>query len=273
MHTTVRTIRRYGWLPDLPDQRDYLYAAPPRVLAKLPPKADLRPGCPPVYDQGQLGSCTANAIGAAHQFEQIRQDAGTAFAPSRLFIYYNERAIEHTVNTDSGAMIRDGIKSTVQQGVCPETLWPYQASAFTRRPSAPCYRVALQHQVVSYQRLIQNLDLMKGCLADGFPFVFGISVYESFETPAVARTGTVPLPKPNERVLGGHAVLAVGYDDARQRFIVRNSWSEKWGQKGYCFMPYTYLTASGLASDFWTIRMVEIAQPTARKRFSRSNLT
>jgi len=256
--TTVRTIRGYGWLPDLPDQRDHQYAAPRRVLAKLPPKADLRPGCPPVYDQGQLGSCTANAIGAAHQFEQLRQEADKAFAPSRLFIYYNERAIEHTVDTDSGAMIRDGIKSVVKQGVCPETMWPYQIDAFTRRPTAPCYRTALAHQVVSYQRLTPDLDQMKGCLADGYPFVFGFSVYESFETSAVARTGVVPLPKAGERVLGGHAVLAVGYDDAAQRFLVRNSWGDKWGKKGYCLMPYAYFTTPGLASDFWTIRMVEV---------------
>ena len=258
MKTISRTIKGYGWLPDLPDQRDFQYAAPRRVLAKLPPQVDLRPGCPPVYDQGQLGSCTANAIGAAHQFEQIRQDAKSAFAPSRLFIYFNERTIEHTVNTDSGAMIRDGIKSVVKQGTCPETLWPYDPTAFTQRPTADCFRTALNHQVVSYQRITQSLDQMKGCLADGYPFVFGFSVYESFESPTVARTGIVPLPKPSERVLGGHAVMAAGYDDARKSFIVRNSWSAKWGQKGYCWMPYDYLTAPGLASDFWTIRMVEV---------------
>ena len=256
--TTLRNVRRYGWLPDLPDQRDYRYAAPRRVLAKLPPKADLRPSCPPVYDQGTLGSCTANAIGAAHQFEQIRQDAAKAFQPSRLFIYYNERVIEHSVDTDSGAMLRDGIKTVVKQGVCPETLWPYLPAVFTRRPSAPCYREALKHQVVSYQRVSQDLDQMKGCLADGYPFVFGFSIYESFETPTVARTGRVPMPARTERVLGGHAVMAVGYDDATQRFTVRNSWGDTWGKQGCCFMPYAYLTAPGLSADFWTIRMVEV---------------
>lgn len=256
--TTLRHIRRYGWLPDLPDQRDYTYAAPRRVLSKLPPKADLRPACPAIYDQGALGSCTANAIGAAHQVEQIRQDAAKAFVPSRLFIYYNERVIEHTVDTDSGAMLRDGIKTVVKQGVCPEELWPYLPAVFTKRPPAPCYREALKHQVVSYQRVSQNLEQMKGCLADGYPFVFGFSVYESFETPTVARTGRVPMPARKERVLGGHAVLAVGYDDATQRFIVRNSWGAKWGKQGCCFMPYAYLTATGLSADFWTIRMVEV---------------
>ena len=255
--TTIRSIRRYGWIPDLPDQRDICYAAPRRVLQKLPPKADLRANCPAVYDQGQLGSCTANAIAAAHQFEQLRQNTATAFAPSRLFIYFNERVIEHTVATDSGAMIRDGIKSVVKQGVCPETAWPYDVAAFATKPAAPCYREALKHQVVSYQRLDPDLDQMKACLADGYPFVFGFSVYESFESAAVARTGTIPMPAASERVLGGHAVLAVGYDDSRKRFIVRNSWSAKWGKQGYCFMPYAYLTTAGLASDFWTIRTVE----------------
>ena len=256
--TTVRKTGRYGWLPDLPDRRDWLYAAPRRVLARLPARIDLRPACPPVYDQEQLGSCTANAIGAAHQFEQLRQDAAKAFAPSRLFIYYNERVIEGTVATDSGAMLRDGIKSVVRQGVCAETLWPYRIEAFARKPSAACYRVARDHQVVSYQRLAQDLDQMKGCLADGYPFVFGFSVYESFESQAVARTGVVPLPVSSERVQGGHAVLAVGYDDAAQRFIVRNSWGGQWGRNGHCFMPYAYLAAKGLAADFWTIRLVEV---------------
>ncbi len=256
--TIERTVRSYGWLPDLPDQRDYRYAAPRRVLARLPPAADLRPKCPPVYDQGELGSCTANAIGAAHQVEQLRQDAGKAFVPSRLFIYYNERVIEHTVNVDSGATLRDGIKTVVRQGVCPETMWPYQAAALTRRPTGPCYRDALNHQVVSYRRLQQTLDQMKGCLADGYPFVFGFSVYESFHKPSVTRTGTVPLPARRERVLGGHAVMAVGYDDAKRHFIVRNSWGQKWGRQGHGFMPYDYLTAAGLAADFWTIRMVEV---------------
>src|SRR6476620_6681848 len=117
-------IKRFGWIPDLPDQRDHLYAAPVTALAKLPTKADLRSKCPPVYDQGQLGSCTANAIGAAHAFAQMRQFKRD-FMPSRLFIYFNERVMEHTVDSDSGAMIRDGMKSVAKAGVCPESRWPY----------------------------------------------------------------------------------------------------------------------------------------------------
>jgi C1A family cysteine protease len=254
----IRKLKRYGWIPDLPDHRDFVYAPPAETLRALPSRVDLIWQCPAVYHQGNLGSCTANAIGAAHQFEQIRQNPVRAFTPSRLFIYYNERVIERTVGEDSGAMIRDGIKSVVKQGVCPETQWPYVITRFTKKPSRPCYREALHHQVVSYHRLIQKLDQMKGCLASGYPFVFGFSVYESFESPAVARTGIVPMPKGEERLLGGHAVMAVGYDDLTDSFLIRNSWGAGWGKKGYCQMPFSYLIHPDLAADFWTIRMVEV---------------
>lgn len=250
-------IKRYGWIPDLPDQRDHLYAAPVAVLGSLPPKVDLREECPPVYDQGQLGSCTANAIGGAIQFDQLKEKLATTFVPSRLFIYYNERVIEGTVNSDSGAQIRDGIKSVAQQGVCPEEMWPYVIANFTEKPPANCYEVAAQHTAVQYSRLVQSLNQLKGCLASGYPFVFGFTVYESFESQQVAQTGVAPMPAPGEQVLGGHAVMAVGYDDDQQRFIVRNSWGTGWGMQGYFTMPYTYLTERSLSSDFWTIRVVK----------------
>ena len=253
---SIRKIKKYGWIPDLPDHRDFLYAAPPPHLAALPSKADLRPDCPPVYNQGQLGSCTANSIAAAVEFEQKKQKLPDVFIPSRLFIYYNERAVEGTVSQDSGAQIRDGIKSVGKQGVCPETEWPYVIAKFAQKPPAPCYQDAVQYRAVSYQRVAQNLNQMKGCLASGYPFVFGFTVYESFESPQVAKTGVVPMPAPSEQTLGGHAVMAVGYDDGKQAFIVRNSWGPGWGLKGYFLMPYAYLTQSGLSSDYWTIRVV-----------------
>src|SRR6266436_2634478 len=137
--TRIRKIKRYGWIPDIPDQRDYLYAAPPAFLRALPPRVDLRKQCPPVYDQGQLGSCTANAIGGAIEFDQMKEKLPQIFIPSRLFIYYNERVIEGTVNTDAGAMLRDGIKTVAKQGACPEPMWPYLIARFKTRPSAACY--------------------------------------------------------------------------------------------------------------------------------------
>ena len=249
-------ISHYGWQPDLPDQRDYRYTAPPAVMIKLPERTDLRPGCPPVYDQGQLGSCTANAIGAAFEFGLIKQNA-PAFMPSRLFIYYNERIIEQSVNSDSGAMIRDGIKSVNNQGVCSENLWPYNINKFASKPSPSCYSQALNYQVLSYHRVTRNLNQMKGCLADGYPFVFGFTVYESFETDKVAKSGILNMPAKKEKMVGGHAVMAAGYDDSKKRFIVRNSWGSDWGLKGYFTIPYDYLLTENLSDDFWTIRLVE----------------
>jgi C1A family cysteine protease len=219
---------------------------------------DLTGKCPPVYDQGQLGSCTANAIGAAFEFEQDKQNAQADFMPSRLFIYYNERSIENTVGSDSGAQIRDGVKSVNQQGVCPESQWPYDITRFTQKPSDSCYQSAQQHQVVSYHRVPRDIQQMKGCLAEGYPFVLGFTVYESFESPDVARTGILNLPGRTEREVGGHAVVAVGYDDAQARFRIRNSWGVSWGLGGYFTMPYQYLLDENLSDDFWTIRLVEM---------------
>ena len=254
----LRTNVHYGWVPDLPDQRDHMFAAVASVQAKMPAKVDLRPKCPPVVDQGQLGSCTANAIGNAHRFNQMKQGAAKTFMPSRLFIYYNERVMEGTVGVDSGAMIRDGIKSIAQLGVCDELAWPYDIAKFKNKPTAACYKKALAHQALTYRRLVQSPAQMKSCLASGYPFVFGFSVYESFESQAVAKTGVVPMPSTTEKMLGGHAVLAVGYDDATQRFTVMNSWSDKWGIKGYFTIPYAYLGDAGLAADFWTVSTVEV---------------
>jgi|SRR5579863_1039867 len=252
----TRKIQRYGWIPDLPDHRDHLFSAPAAVLTTLPPSVDLRGNCPPVYDQGQLGSCTANAIAGAMEFDEIKQKFPTIFVPSRLFIYYNERVLEGTVGSDSGAQIRDGIKSVASQGDCPEDLWPYDPSKFSAKPPAGCYQQARKYKTVQYQAVPQDLTQMKGCLAAGYPFVLGFTVYESFESPQVAKTGIASLPAAGEKAIGGHAVAAVGYDDAKGWFILRNSWGDAWGMKGYFTLPYAYLLAPKLSSDFWTIRLI-----------------
>jgi len=263
---------RYGWRRQLPDFRDFKYSASLRTLMTLPPLVDLRRFMPRVYDQTSLGSCTANGIGGGHQYGQIKQllpSTGAAdavaietaisqsFVPSRLFIYYNERVMEGSVNEDAGAIIRDGMKSVANEGVCDERIWPYDVNKFKNKPTDECYKEALEHQVISYHAVNQTLDQLKGCLAEGYPFVFGFSVYESFESPAVAKTGIMVMPGRDESLLGGHAVIAVGYDDSKRWFIIRNSWGEGWGDKGYFYMPYDYITNRGLADDFWTIRLVE----------------
>jgi C1A family cysteine protease len=253
--TEPRKIARYGWIPDLPDERDHLYAAPPAFLSALPPFIDLRANCPAIYDQGMLGSCTANAIGGAIEFDRLKQSLPD-FVPSRLFIYYNERVIEGTVDEDAGAMLRDGMKSVAKQGAPHEKLWPYRIAKFRQKPSAASYTDGARHVAILYQRLVPNLNQLKGCLASGYPFVFGFSVYESFESAAVARTGQVPLPKPREALLGGHAVLTVGYDDAEGRFLMRNSWGASWGMRGYFTMPFEYLLNPNLCDDFWTVKTV-----------------
>ncbi len=249
------TRHSLGWKPDLPDQRDHLYAAP--RLTTLPTSVDLRAQCPPIYDQGNLGSCTANAIAGALEFDQIKQGQTPTWTPSRLQIYYNERVMEGTIYSDAGAAIRDGVKSVNKLGACPESEWTYDIARFTFRAPRSCYDHALQHRAISYQRLSRSLQQMKSCLAEGYPFTFGMSVYESFESAKVAAMGIIPMPAQGEALLGGHAVLCVGYHDNEQLFIVRNSWGADWGDHGYFYLPYAYLMDHGLSSDFWTIRSVQ----------------
>jgi C1A family cysteine protease len=135
-------------------------------------------------------------------------------------------------------------------------MFKYFISKFRTKPSAKCYKEAAKHTAVLYQRVARSLNQMKGCLASGYPFVIGFSVYESFEGPDVAKTGVLSMPLPAEKLLGGHAVLVVGYDDSQSRFIVRNSWGPKWGMAGYFTMPYTYLLDENLSDDFWTVKSV-----------------
>jgi len=253
----VRTTRRMGWKRDLPDFRDRVLVLPAAATKNLPKKKDLRPqehfG---VYDQGHLGSCTANAIGAGYHFCMILQ--GTKeFTPSRLFIYFNERSMEGTVGEDSGAYIRDGIKSVHKIGVCSETLWPYAEDKFTVKPSPPCYEQAVKNTCKEYAQVTQTLESLKACINEGYPFVFGFVVLASFMTQQVAATGKMVLPQAGDYVLGGHAVMGIGFDDDLGCFIIRNSWGTGWGQDGYFFMPYEYICHQQLASDFWMMRVVD----------------
>lgn len=241
-----------GWIPDLPDHRDFLYAAVRAAPARMPKAVDLSSCMSPVEDQGELGSCTANALAGSLEFLELKADRKLVDL-SRLFIYYNERAIEHSIKNDAGAMLRDGVKTLAKEGVCSEKRWPYVISKFTNRPSAACYREAAKHTIASYHRLL-TLKEMRTCLAEGYPFVFGFSVYESFQSPKVAKTGVLDMPKSSESLVGGHAVCAVGYDDKAKRIIVRNSWGPKWGMDGYFTMPYDYVSDRNLSDDFWTVR-------------------
>jgi C1A family cysteine protease len=207
----------YGYIPDLPDHRDYMFSDVYRAIPKLPASVDLRGTCSPIEDQKTLGSCTANALVGALEF--LEKNDGVPFTDlSRLFVYYNERVIEHTVASDAGAMLRDGIKTFAKQGVCSEKNWPYTLTKFKNKPTKACYAEASTHLITSYQR-IQTLDDMRSCLAAVYPFIFGFTVYASFESNQVAKTDVVPMSAPGE-----HALVAVGYKDSIKRFIARNSW-------------------------------------------------
>jgi C1A family cysteine protease len=251
----TRSIKKYGWLPDLPDHRDLQFSEKFTAQAALPSSVDLSSKMPAVYVQGELGSCTANAIGAAFEYDLIQQKL-PSFTPSRLFIYYNERSVEGTIKSDAGAMIRDGIKVVNKFGACKEVTWTYDITKFAKKPTTAAFKEAMSHLGVKYYSVNQTENDVKTALASGFPVVFGFTVYEGFESPAVAKTGVLNMPTSTERQLGGHAVLIVGYDDAKKQFKVRNSWGSSWGMKGYFVMPYQYVTNPKLASDFWVLQQI-----------------
>jgi len=242
--------RAYGWQPDLPDIRDYAFSAVHAPApGALPNKISLRAQMPPVFDQGQLGSCTANALCGALGFLHH------GFVGSRLQVYYDERAIEHTTRHDAGAQIRDGIKVLNKTGAAPDADWPYDISKFAKAPSKKAIKDAGAHRIATYSRLTWH-DYSR-CLASGFPFVIGFTVYESFESDEVAKSGIVPMPAAGEKPLGGHAVCVIGYDMSRLDgpvYEVRNSWGPDWGDEGNFWIPFAYLQNGSLADDAWTIR-------------------
>ena len=257
----MSTSRKMGWKPELPDARDKKYTSVTFAATQrkpLPPSVDLRKAFPYVYDQGNLGSCTAQAIGAVLDYQHKRK-AGSYFGPSKLFIYYNEREMEGTVARDEGAQIRSGIKSVNKIGACREEVWPYQVTKFKRKPSKEAYTDALNYQSISYERLDHtDLHALKDCLFNTNPFVFGITLYESFYQ--AERTGVVPMPavgRWDDPPIGGHAMVCCGYNDERKSFIVRNSWGDQWGFDGYCYIPYAYMTDRNLGADYWTIKEAE----------------
>jgi C1A family cysteine protease len=241
-----------GWRPDVPDHNDILYALP--VQQKLPASVDLRPNMPPVRDQGQVGACTAFGVTAMLEYDRIINQM-SPFAYSELYLYYQTRRKEGTENSDAGATIRDTIKIALKLGVCAEDLWPYVESNVTVAPPQSCDESALAHQAREYQRVLQDIIHMKSVLAAGKTFTSGISVYKSFMSDAVAKTGKIPMPKRGEKLLGGHACAYCGYEG--DTFIGQNSWSEEWGDHGYFYIPADYLINAKLSGDSWTIQSVE----------------
>jgi C1A family cysteine protease len=243
----------YGWIRDLPDQRDYTYLLPQQPFF-LAPYYNMKDKMPPVYNQGKLGSCTAQAIAGALHYEWIQHKKPNPFIPSKLYIYYNERYLEGSINQDRGAMIRTGMKAINNWGFCKETLCPYIISKFAVRPTDEAYSDGGTRRVFQYARAQQDRNFLQTTLSGDQPVVFGFSVYESFNR--VGSSGIVPMPAMSERQLGGHAVLLVGYDNSRQLYCFRNSYGSGWGDRGYGYLPFAYVENSNLAHDFWVVKSV-----------------
>ena len=256
----VEQKSKYNWLPDKPDSRDHIFNAAAVAPAQLAPAVDLRQYDSPIQDQGQIGSCTGNAIAGLINLIDKKVNK-TPLQVSRLFIYYQERVYEGTVNYDSGAYIRDGIKTVYTYGAPTENLWPYQTRLLYNRPSIGAWTDAAKRKVTGYQR-VMNLNDIKVALSAGNPVVIGFTVYESFEGSVNNNTGMMPYPNTStEQILGGHAVAVVGYNDnlGGGRLICRNSWGTSWGDRGYFYMPYQVITNTSMSGDFWLISAVHKA--------------
>jgi C1A family cysteine protease len=260
-------INKIGiWNRSTLDDRDYKFT----LTADLLSIVDLTPQFTfPVFDQGQIGACTANALTAAFEFDRIKHNQLPPFTPSRLFIYYNARVIEDTVEYDNGASIRSGIQSLRQKGVCMEELWPYvdtPASLETdefplnskpvTKPPDIAYLEASKYIITKYERVDQTLDALRTCIASGYPFAFGMLVFDSWEINGIHST-IIPIPTRYDKDVGGHAVVAVGYDNNTKLFKFRNSWGPNKGDNGYFYIHYDHIINPILVFDFWVIYATE----------------
>lgn len=250
----------FGYLPDPPDSRDFRLKT--SVLTALPSSVDLRPFLQPIRSQGKLASCTAFASVALIECVRNKQQLLT-WDGSPLFTYYSTRNIENSIESDAGAYARNALKSVVKDGVAKEKTWPYVVDNFTVNPPASAWEEAEKNQALVYYRVEQTKENILNCLSEGYPFIFGAQLYESFMKTQTSWLvyDVVPMPNPaTEKLVGGHCMLAVGYlssSNESVNVIVRNSWGDLAGNMGYHKMPLEYFLDPELSADFWTVRLVE----------------
>ena len=216
---------------------------------KMPDSVDHRSKMPPVYSQGMLSSCTANALVAIYSFHY------GGFEGSRLFLYYNERVLENCVSSDKGVSLSTAVKALYAQGLCPEVNWPYNSGTVTVKPLDACYTLAAAREPITYHLIAHTIPAIKAALAQGYPLMVGLAIFASIMSNEVAKTGVVPMPTAGDKCDGGHAVVIVGYDDTKNggSWIMRNSWGESWGDKGHFYLPYAYLLDAHLCMDIWLV--------------------
>lgn len=242
-------IKWFGWRKDRPDHRDKHFR-PALSPKRLPAAVDLRDHCPPHMDQGALGSCTANGITGALRYALMKE--GYKDTPySRLQLYFDEREIEGTVKEDSGAEIRDGVKSLAAKGVAPEALWPYNIDRFKQRPSKQVYARAVQFQALEYRKVDVDATAVKSALAEGFPVIVGYNCFDQIDSDSAARTGIIEMPGTHEAPVGGHCTYLCGYGQHSGYFTSRNSWGSDWGDRGDMYLPEAYIEQQG--DDFWVL--------------------
>ncbi|RPJ81626.1 MAG: hypothetical protein EHM13_10135, partial [Acidobacteria bacterium] len=265
MAFSVSDVRIDGCLFGPPSERDYRTVFRDRAV---PDSVDLRPHCTAVENQGQIGSCTANAAVGALEYHYKRRD-GRSPELSRMFVYYNARRMRGQVMFDTGAHIREAMASLMAFGACCEDLWPYNPMLFALEPTIDAYNDATIHEAIQYARVGGGQGAIQA-LAQGLPVVFGTVIPQRCYEEA-ARTGVLPVPTAQERAAaeGGHAMLIVGYDNPRRMFIVRNSWGEDWGERGYCQIPYGVMDSCCRQEDFWVVAELEKAQGFELVRPSR----
>ena len=211
----------------------------------------------PVLSQGDLGSCTANAISNAILYD-LKKNKKMPYQPSRLYIYYFSRFLEDNVDDDSGCNLRDAMKAIVKFGACDELLYPYKIQKFNKMPNKICIKQGKQRiKKIKYMSVCQNLNTIKNCLFNNYPIILGIELYDSSESDESLKSGNIQIPNvSNETYIGGHCILLMGYNDEKKIFYFLNSWGADAGENGYFYIPYSYILDSKLAMDFWIIQSV-----------------